>query len=387
MGVLDYSTSAGSNTSLSGIGIQGSNKVSNFDNALRQFMADIASGVTRPVTKSSGPLTAVAGDHMQLWRCTATLTINLTAAATLTSGWQLIVFANGGTVTIDPNSSETINGAATLTVSDGSYAVIVCDGTGFYALAAPDLSVYVPLSLLTTRGDLPYRGASTWQRLAKGTAGQVLTQGADDPAWAADLLTSTLTTRGDIVYRDASAPARLAKGTSGQVLTMGADDPAWSDLPANDIVAALSSDFTTTSGTAANITDLTITLATGTYLIEYMMAVQMSASSTSATFSLLVDQNGGTATASTVAGQSSAWLAGGSGGNISGRSSLTALSSEASAAVGSGVVAAEGVYIITERVVVSGAGTLIPRGRLSATGLSRTAVIRAGSFIRARKLA
>jgi len=36
-----------------------------------------------------------------------------------------------------------------------------------------------------------------------------------------------LTTRGDVIYRDASAPARLAKGTSGQVLTMGADDPAW----------------------------------------------------------------------------------------------------------------------------------------------------------------
>lgn len=34
-----------------------------------------------------------------------------------------------------------------------------------------------------TRGDILYRGAATWARLAKGTAGQILTQGANDPAW------------------------------------------------------------------------------------------------------------------------------------------------------------------------------------------------------------
>ena len=33
--------------------------------------------------------------------------------------------------------------------------------------------------------------------------------------------------RGDILYHGATDYARLAKGTSGQVLTMGANDPAW----------------------------------------------------------------------------------------------------------------------------------------------------------------
>lgn len=33
------------------------------------------------------------------------------------------------------------------------------------------------------RGDILYRGASTWARRAKGTSGQVFVQGADDPAW------------------------------------------------------------------------------------------------------------------------------------------------------------------------------------------------------------
>lgn len=35
------------------------------------------------------------------------------------------------------------------------------------------------------RGDILYRGATTWTRLPKGALGQVLTMGANDPAWAA----------------------------------------------------------------------------------------------------------------------------------------------------------------------------------------------------------
>lgn len=38
--------------------------------------------------------------------------------------------------------------------------------------------------ILTTRGDIIYRGASAAERLAKGTEGQVLKQGANDPEWA-----------------------------------------------------------------------------------------------------------------------------------------------------------------------------------------------------------
>ena len=57
------------------------------------------------------------------------------------------------------------------------------------------------------RGDILYHGASDYTRLAKGTSGQVLTMGANDPAWAA------------------------GGGTAGQVLTMnsGATAPEWAD--------------------------------------------------------------------------------------------------------------------------------------------------------------
>jgi len=41
-------------------------------------------------------------------------------------------------------------------------------------------------TLLTTRGDLPVRGANDPERLAIGTAGQVLTSDGTDPVWVSD---------------------------------------------------------------------------------------------------------------------------------------------------------------------------------------------------------
>lgn len=74
-----------------------------------------------------------------------------------------------------------------------------------------------------------------------------------------------LTTRGDIIYRDASAPARLAKGTAGQVLTMGEDDPEWAD-PASGGVAVMSlqsADYSTTSTSESDITGLSFAIGAG----------------------------------------------------------------------------------------------------------------------------
>jgi len=42
--------------------------------------------------------------------------------------------------------------------------------------------------------------------------------------------TTPLTTRGDILFRDASGDQRLAKGTDGQFLKIGANDPEWADV-------------------------------------------------------------------------------------------------------------------------------------------------------------
>ena len=51
-------------------------------------------------------------------------------------------------------------------------------------------------------------------------------------SWQAVPAGTPTTTRGDIIYRGASADARLAKGTEGQFLKIGANDPVWADVVA-----------------------------------------------------------------------------------------------------------------------------------------------------------
>lgn len=104
----------------------------------------------------SSTYTLVAGDHNGVTRFTATSTANLTAAATLGSGWYSWIIADGGDVTVDPNASETINGSATLTVSDGNSALVVCNGTAFFAIEVKtaNLALYLPLAGGTMSGTL-----------------------------------------------------------------------------------------------------------------------------------------------------------------------------------------------------------------------------------------
>lgn len=130
---LSWSTTAGSNTDIDGIGILGSNAVNNFDNAFRTIMAQLRRDVDGKVVyaNKSGNYTAVVNDNNAVHRFTAAATLSLTAAATLGNNWHYTVFADGGAVIIDPDASELINGATTYTVQDGNVATIICDGSAF----------------------------------------------------------------------------------------------------------------------------------------------------------------------------------------------------------------------------------------------------------------
>jgi len=61
-------------------------------------------------------------------------TINLPAASTCAGRGYFIRnnSTSGNDVTIDPNGAETINGAATLALSDGQSAHVVCNGTAWF---------------------------------------------------------------------------------------------------------------------------------------------------------------------------------------------------------------------------------------------------------------
>lgn len=76
--------------------------------------------------------TLIASDQGKLIDCSGTWTLSVTAAATLGNGWWCYVRNSGtGTVTIDPDGAETVDGVASGSVRDT--ILLVCDGTGFTA--------------------------------------------------------------------------------------------------------------------------------------------------------------------------------------------------------------------------------------------------------------
>ena len=88
-------------------------------------------------TSKSSNYTVVAADRGKVIECTATLTLSLTAAATLGGAFPFLVMNSGsGTVTIDPSGSETIDDKATISVAAGKSVLVVCNGAEFYTVGA-----------------------------------------------------------------------------------------------------------------------------------------------------------------------------------------------------------------------------------------------------------
>lgn len=77
----------------------------------------------------TGAYTVVAGDRGKIVGCSGTFTLSLTAAATLGDGFSFAVLNYGtGVITIDPNASELIDGATTITLAAGESCLVVCAG-------------------------------------------------------------------------------------------------------------------------------------------------------------------------------------------------------------------------------------------------------------------
>lgn len=85
-------------------------------------------------TKTSAYTITSADNNALIVATSGTWTLSLTAASTLGSGfWFEVLNTGSGLITIDPNSSETVNGATTIGVGPGGRIWIVCTGSLFYA--------------------------------------------------------------------------------------------------------------------------------------------------------------------------------------------------------------------------------------------------------------
>lgn len=89
-------------------------------------------GTVQAISTKTGAYTATSGDEVLL--CNGTFSLTLPAAASNTRRRYSVRNTGAGTVTIDPNAAELINGAATLALTGGQFVTIVCDGSAWFTI-------------------------------------------------------------------------------------------------------------------------------------------------------------------------------------------------------------------------------------------------------------
>src|SRR3990172_3788902 len=125
------------------------------------------------VSAVSGTYSVVAGDQGKVLSCTNTFTMTLLAAATASSNFTFVVW-NGGTgvVTLDGSASETINGATTLGIQAGCFAIVSCNGSAWTATGI--------VGNITLPGTLTMSGKSVyWAKGADIASAATLVLGTD----------------------------------------------------------------------------------------------------------------------------------------------------------------------------------------------------------------
>lgn len=156
--------------------------------------------VNIPVSTKNADYTLATNDRASAVVSTGgSITFSLTASATLTSGWFAYVRNSGnGTLTIDPNGAETIDGVSTLVLNIGESAIILSDGVNFY-------------SLCRSRELL-----NTVDRLVKNVAGNVdVTLSSSDQEYEIIDFTGALTGNINVIFGTATKIFYIYNNTSG----------------------------------------------------------------------------------------------------------------------------------------------------------------------------
>lgn len=92
----------------------------------------IAAGSITRTTRTSNTILGVGDKGTLIDITSGTFTQTITAAATLGSGWSVYIKNSGtGIITLDPNSTETVDGLTTIFIYPGESFLLECDGTNF----------------------------------------------------------------------------------------------------------------------------------------------------------------------------------------------------------------------------------------------------------------
>ena len=176
-----------------------------YDNSQEGFYLDGADGIQFCTAPPSGSTLFVT-------KCGSAVSVNTPADNSVTAGKTDISLVQGDVIYADGTDSWTrlAKGTAGQVLKMNSGATAPEWGTDAETpegTAVKSTGESGGTKFLREDGD----GTSSWQAVPAGTP---------------------TTTRGDIIYRAASADARLAKGTAGQYLKIGANDPEWADVVA-----------------------------------------------------------------------------------------------------------------------------------------------------------
>lgn len=87
------------------------------------------------ITSKTTTYTVQTSDRGKLISCSGTFTVSLLAAASATNGFMAALINNGsGVITLDGDTSETINGSTTITLNPGEWIVFTTDGSTWEGL-------------------------------------------------------------------------------------------------------------------------------------------------------------------------------------------------------------------------------------------------------------
>lgn len=101
-------------------------------NAANSGWMTVGPAASSMVLAKSAGYTVVLADFGVLIDCTSTFTLALTAAATLGDGFRFWVRNSGtGVITVDPNSTEQIDGATTVALNPGDSCEVICNASAF----------------------------------------------------------------------------------------------------------------------------------------------------------------------------------------------------------------------------------------------------------------
>lgn len=221
-------------------------------------------------------------DNTDLNASTSEHGLVLKAVAPAAGLTNIVAIENGETIYKNKVLFDVTNPAALGTAAPGTTVIaarrdhVHLDTVRVHVAAADPHTQYPLKTILTTRGDLIYRGASDWGRLAKGAAGQVLTQGASDPAWATPYVGPTVQTNvtasrtlGTVYQNTTGLPMCVqiavhmsGSGTSVIIATIAYADS--SSSPTTKVGEALIS-YGGTSASIQNDSTITFTVLAGNY--------------------------------------------------------------------------------------------------------------------------